>query len=434
MLFTLLTTALLLGRSVAEKGVFAHYLVTGVSPDQAATDIQEAKAAGLDAFALNVMSTEWWSTNAIQYLFDAAFTSNFKLFFSFDMTHFNDPSQFTNLLKEYADNHTYYTHNDAAMVSTFYGATLTFGEQAPGQGWQKHFTQSLGFPVHFVPSFVYGGSNTHSSTFFSDFQVDGVFPWDSAWPWESDTPQNVTSDLDNEYLQAAHSAGKTFMMSLSPLQFKHLGQGQNWFRGGSLNFPQRMQQILELQPDFVEIISWNDGGESHYLGKYWPQTVAPGANYTTYTDGFDHSGWQNLIKPFMAAYKASSGLDAVVSGSVTGSAWYRPQLKDCDCWNDQIGRPDGWQAAVDAVNVALAVPDSAVGGTIKVTSGGQQIAKETLSKGLNMWSFDGINFGDQQIDITGSDGSFIVSKTGDVQVQQSMKDGVCNFNFAVIGI
>lgn len=40
--------------------------------------------------------------------------------------------------------------------------------------------------------------------------------------------------------------------------------------------PQRFEQVLALQPDLVELITWNDAGEGHYVGncKLERQTTA----------------------------------------------------------------------------------------------------------------------------------------------------------------
>lgn len=88
-----------------------------MEPEQALTDVTEAKAMGCDAFALNILSLESWSTNAVQYLFDAASQIGLKMFFSFDMTRFSLPSQFFPLLLLWHANANYYQHNGLPFVS-----------------------------------------------------------------------------------------------------------------------------------------------------------------------------------------------------------------------------------------------------------------------------------------------------------------------------
>jgi hypothetical protein len=57
------------------------------------------------------------------------------------------------------------------------------------------------------------------------------------------------------------------MMPISLWFFTNLpGFHKNWlWRGGSLWYD-RWVQANYLQPEFINIISWNDYGESHYIG------------------------------------------------------------------------------------------------------------------------------------------------------------------------
>jgi len=51
-----------------------------------------------------------------------------------------------------------------------------------------------------------------------------------------------------------------------------------------------MEQVLQVQPDFIEVLTWNDGGESHYIANYWASTISATADYSGYTEKYDHSG------------------------------------------------------------------------------------------------------------------------------------------------
>lgn len=88
-----------------------------MTPAEAVTDVTQAKAMGFDAFALNIISTEQWSTASIGFLFQAAAAIGFHLFFSFDMLHFTSPSQFFPLLQQYASSPAYYKYNNLPFVS-----------------------------------------------------------------------------------------------------------------------------------------------------------------------------------------------------------------------------------------------------------------------------------------------------------------------------
>ena len=105
--------------SVTTRPVFAHYMVGQMAQDQAVTDVTEAKAMGFDAFALNIISMDSWSTEAVKFLFQAALAIGFHLFFSFDMTHFQKASDMFPLIQQYASNGAYYNYGVLPFVSKY---------------------------------------------------------------------------------------------------------------------------------------------------------------------------------------------------------------------------------------------------------------------------------------------------------------------------
>ncbi|TKA69116.1 hypothetical protein B0A55_08869 [Friedmanniomyces simplex] len=67
----------------------------------------------------------------------------------------------------------------------------------------------------------------------------------------------------------------------------------------------RWQQTLEVLPQFVEIVTWNDFGESHYVGPIYQAGIpdSPTANATAYVDGYPHQAWLGTLPYQIAAYK-----------------------------------------------------------------------------------------------------------------------------------
>jgi glucan endo-1,3-alpha-glucosidase len=205
---------------------FAHifnltsiHQVGTMTANEAVTDVQDAINAGFDAFALNVASTDDWSTTAISYLFSAANNnagSDFKLFFSFDMTRFSNPSQFLPLLEQYASNDSYLLQNGQPFVSTFGGgaSSYTFGQDNANDGWDVAFRQPLqskGIDPFFVPNF--DDWTGYPSGFFDAFSVvDGVFSWEAAWPEVNAGMVNESDSIDQAALQGAQAANKVYMM------------------------------------------------------------------------------------------------------------------------------------------------------------------------------------------------------------------------------
>ncbi len=148
-----------------------------MTADEAATDVREAKALGIDAFALNVQNTvDSWATNSISYIFAAAESQDFKLFFSFDMDAHNQVSYYLDIFKQYHSSSAYYQHNNLPFLSTFWGATLTFGSSTPNQGWQTQLRDALsneGISVYFVPAF--SNAPNGPTDFFSTYPVSNHY-------------------------------------------------------------------------------------------------------------------------------------------------------------------------------------------------------------------------------------------------------------------
>jgi glucan endo-1,3-alpha-glucosidase len=339
------------------------------------------------------------------------------------------------------------------LPGTFYGGTLTFGLPLPQLGWQANYKQALGrqgINTYFVPSFS-DSSNTPSDMYDAYPVVDGLFSWDSAWVWASDGKANLNCAVDEQYIAAAKAAKKTFMMRLTPhasfsiisnkyaamssFQFKHLDPTQNWYRRGELALAERIPQVLSLQPDFLQIQTWNDAGESSYIGNVWPDAI--GADCAAYTDNFDHTGWQALLTPFISTYKAGAkDVDEVVplvGAKATGVFWYRSILTTATCASDPLGKPSNWENAEDVVNVAVLLSVAAIGAKINVYSGGALIDSKTGVEGLNAWSIPGLTIGVVRVEVMPMTGSTaLISGTGSMDVTADA--AICNYNYQVMAL
>lgn len=222
---------------------------------------------------------------------------------------------------------------------------------------------------------------------------------------------------------------------MSSFQFKHLDPSQNWYRRGELTLAERIPQVLSLQPDFLQIQTWNDAGESSYIGNVWPDTI--GAACAAYTDNFDHSGWQALLTPFISAYKAGAkDVDAVVplnGAKATGVFWYRSILTTATCASDPLGKPSNWSNAEDVVNVAVLLSAAAAGAKVNVYSGGALIGSRTGVTGLNAWSIPGLKTGALRVEVMPKTGSVsLLSGTGGKNVAADA--AICNYNYQVMAL
>ncbi|KAG9250283.1 glycoside hydrolase [Emericellopsis atlantica] len=428
----LLASALYVSSANA-RGFYAHYMVGGIieGTDHAARDIDDASALGFDAFALNIGAPNaGWATGAIKQLFDYADQTDFKLFFSVDFYQESNMDAYSKLLQDYVGRPSYLRAGDDnyPVVSSF-----SIGDH-DAASFRKWKWESLGDQMYLLPNADNApGYNNPGSWFQGDWgnTVDGVFGWETAWPWGGNQPENVSSGFDTEVLNAAHRRGKTYMAPLSPLQFKACCGSQN-YRIGEVNLPQRMAQLLTLSPDFVEFITWNDAGESHYIGNIWSESqVDEDIKKYGNNEDWPHFGWQPLIASFGNAYKHGHGPDGMRPQSddeVIGAMWYRTFLSSGSC-NGK--KPSNWKSAVDAVNWALVVDQGVTDLKVRVSSGGKVISETKLSPGLNYAAAPGIRQGTQKIEVVRGNKVVKVAKGA-----KKVTDGSehCFYNFQVAGL
>jgi hypothetical protein len=59
-----------------------------------------------------------------------------------------------------------------------------------------------------------------------------------------------------------------------------------------------------LKPQYLEIVTWNDYGESHYIGRLQSPHGDDGSSKWVY--GFPHDAFLDMAVPFIAAFKAGA--------------------------------------------------------------------------------------------------------------------------------
>ncbi|CAM1506137.1 Fc.00g057780.m01.CDS01 [Cosmosporella sp. VM-42] len=417
------------------KAVFAHYMVGGISQAHVQTDIDNAISVGFDGFALNVGDpTADYTKTTIDYLFNYAATKNFKLFISMDIAQLNglgkNLGDYYPLLSGHLGAAAWYKGpNGFPFLSTFSDGGYT------NTAWSS-FKQTYANQLYFVPDFdSTQGYYTADPGWWSYWGgvVDGVFSWESAWPNVGNTNAGDIS-LDQTVVAGTKSHGKSYMMPLSTLQYKN-AYGVNLYRQGGLNFPIRMKNILSMgnQPDFVQVITWNDGGESHYVGNIWPEADSNTQVAKYASSSVPHSAWQPLIRSFIRAYKAGQPASAMTtsSGTVLGAIWYKNILQSSSCPNDS--KPQGFSAGTDAVNWAIVVSQSNLGYRVRVTSNGAVMATTALSAGLN-YGTTSINAGAQVVQVIDSSNKVILTAQGGRDVSGGCPDGIYNMNYQVVGL
>lgn len=210
------------------------------------------------------------------------------------------------------------------------------GEEVSDAQWADFKSKVGGVLV--IPGFY---KATPSETFFDAFpNLDGIFNWNS-WSSTSDGISNVSTIDDKKYLTAAKNRNKLSVMGISPSQYKHI-DGSNWYHCGEGNLENRFLQALNLQLDMIELQTWNDAGESHYLGSVWDKPIT-GSPIHNYIDVYDHKGYWQILQMFIQVWKRNNkdGLNMVPTNGKTiqGVFWYHPLLVSADCSADSLSKP-----------------------------------------------------------------------------------------------
>jgi hypothetical protein len=269
------------------------------------SDIQLAQEAGIDAFALNMAYADPANSGGLSDAFTAAESLGFQLFFSFDYAG-NGPwpmQDVINLITEYSSSSAYYQYNGQPFVSTFEGPN----------NYADWFTIKAETGCFFIPDW----SSLGAKAAIELGVADGLFSW-AAWPWGN---WNMTTYTDASYIQFL--SGLPYMMPAARWFFTNLpGYSKNWLWNGDHLWYERWNEILFVQPDFVEIITWNDYGESHYIGPLHDNAFAAfsiGEGPFNYAENMPHDGWRLFLLWVTSLYKYGTA-EITQEGLV---AWYR---------------------------------------------------------------------------------------------------------------
>ncbi|KAJ5601987.1 glycoside hydrolase [Penicillium lagena] len=418
--------------TATDKLVFCHFMIGITSNRNSANDydddMKSAKALGIDAFALNI-GVDSYTDTQLNFAYDSAARNGMKVFISFDFNWYNtgQGSTIGAKVKQYASLPAQLKVDGKVFVSSF-----------AGDGVDVNAIQSAaGQDLFFAPNF-------HPGT--GDFSaVQGALNW-MAWPNNGDnkapTPGNNISveDGDQAYINALQ--GKSYIAPASAWFSTHFGAevsySKNWVFPSDLLWYNRWLDILELSPRFVEIITWNDYGESHYIGPLSSPHTDDGSS--KWAMDMPHDGWLQMSKPFIAAYKAgdSSPLKYITDEKLV--YWYRPTPKNINCdatdtttegnpnnssGNFFRGRPNGADTMADAVFVVSLLQSPA---NVVVQSGSQAPVTFAAPAGISAFTVP-MGLGAQKFAVTrGGNNQTVLSGTSLKQIVDSCICGIYNFN------
>lgn len=209
-------------------------------------------------------------------------------------------------------------------------------------------------------------------------------------------------------------------MPVSPWFFTNIpSYDKNWLWNTDELWPLRWQQVFEYKPTFIELLTWNDYGESHYLGPLPPSDSDIPAQAQWYVEYIPHTAWLNDLPYYISKYKQDGAEPAAGSYTPHVTFWYRLNPKDaCSadgtvCNSESNGQTthNVTDCATDAVFFSVFTPSTA---TVSVSIGGVAQSKQTASaEGLFHGNFP-LNgqVGEVVISATMSDGSTLGPVTG----------------------
>lgn len=128
-------------------------------------------------------------------------------------------------------------------------------------------------------------------------------------------------------------------LAISPWQYKDLNDDNvedSWVQYSDYLFPHRWQSLVgpnAFKPDILEILTWNDWSESHYL-RNLPSSSESATDFIElgqtggYVDSMNHAPWRVIAKYYLTWMKTGNpppiSMDQVVF-------WYRTHPKDAVC-------------------------------------------------------------------------------------------------------
>jgi len=287
------------------RRIFAHYMVCCPMSGGSATvsdfakEIQQAQAYGIDGFALNCGS--WtveprYREHSIR-MFEAAalLGTDFKLFFSADGT----AEEAIAMAGEFYDHPNVLRFQGRPVLSTF-GGDDAFAATVVGA------MSKAGKPVAFVPFFFTSRWGKRFGDFterdFANYiaqhsYMDGFFYFGAGAQPEEIATASVKIG------QAWRKAGKPYMAPVTPY-YRGLGP-KNYrlfetrgFEGMALEW----EAAIKSEAQWVEIVTWNDWGESTYVAEFGPP------NSTDLWDGhwgrpLSHSAYLSASAYYMRWFK-----------------------------------------------------------------------------------------------------------------------------------
>jgi glucan endo-1,3-alpha-glucosidase len=296
-----------------KKYVFAHYMVCcpthglGSTIDDYKREIVEAENMHVDGFALNCGH---WSEvdksykNRVLLIYKAAqqLNTDFKLFISDDGLSVDELSDVVKTLGGFPNQ--FYFHGKFVLS--------TFSQE--GEDNQKgmiltDFARQLN--LFFIPFFYPRPFPPPEISAFRASQLVSTFPDINGYFYfaAGTTPDQVVRSNENLSVRL-HSLGKIYMAGIYP-----------YYRGSSTNYRlfdtkgfQGMQaqwmSAINVNADWVELVTWNDWGESTYMAQFGPP-ASVSLGWGGAGKLLDHTAYLKASQYFIKWFKSGKKPDVV---------------------------------------------------------------------------------------------------------------------------
>ncbi|KAG9013645.1 hypothetical protein FRB90_005817 [Tulasnella sp. 427] len=357
------------------KVIIAHVIVGNTysyTKQQWIDEIKMASAQGIDAFALNFGYDSWQPTQ-MQSAYDAASSSGtgFKMLLSLDFTVLGcgDDSTITTNINKFKNHAAQLKDSSGNMwIQTFDGGNCKTDSQ-----WNT-VLRNNGIGIKFVPAFFIDETNTRMKDRFPS--INGDFLWGGAWP----KGNNVIDWSEDNYRISRSGLSRppdVYMTTVSPLFFVHYSGRNSIWRSDDHLYARRWEDLFSHRDlvDAVQIVTWNDYGESTYIGPIGKDMPSG----TTWVTGFDHTPFLQMTGYYASAFKTGQW-PTITSDKVF--FWSRSHSKNAGASNDGLGKPTNWDWTDDTLWIVLFSTGS---GSLKVTMGSSSNTF-SVSSGVNKFT------------------------------------------------
>ncbi|KAK4703806.1 glucan endo-1,3-alpha-glucosidase, partial [Phenoliferia sp. Uapishka_3] len=379
-------------RATTGRVVFAHVVMGDWQSYTAAdwqADITLAKAANIDAFALNCGHDSSDPTQ-LGYAYSAAEAiGGFKVFVSYASLFGSSDNIISQYIAPFAGRSGQFLYNGMPLLSTFSGevsGTYLEGNSSINAAWTtlKSKASAQGFNIFFLPFWTGLDASSAVST---HPVVDGIGQWLS---WSSAPLVGLLLPLSAFKVACAEASYQpqslpgSVSISAAQTTIDDRNLRISIYKSDQWLIVTRYLQLLAMShvPDLIELQTWNDYGESHYIGPVRANAGLPGGTVSSSTyvnSGTPHSAILGLISILNVYYK--TGVFPIIAQTqLEPSGIDHIHREHPPPTTQLVGRTIG----IDSIYVAVVVKPGSAATTVVVTIGTFTVTQAVSSGSVNL--------------------------------------------------